>query len=121
MTPRERDLVIAVNEHLEAHGVAPTYDELREALGYEHKSNIVRLLTSLRAQGIATWDPYKPRSIVIIADAISPIAINAASAPALKQALAQIAGVLAHREGGFETFEMMRNVADALLRPPRAA
>ena len=121
MTPRERDLVIAVNEHLEAHGVAPTYEELRVAVGYTSKSHVHRLLTSLREQGIAAWEPSKPRSIVIIADAISPVAINAASTPALKQALAQIAGVLAHREGGLETTEMMRVVAAALLRPPRAA
>lgn len=122
MTAAELALVNAIRDYQQAHGgVSPTYAELRVTLGVASNGQIADRLGSLRKQGIVDWRPDIPRSIVLVADAISPVALNAASTPALRNALAQIAGLLAARDGGYMAATTLRRVADALLETPRRA
>ena len=74
MTPKELELVHAIRDYQAEHGVTPSYGELAVAVGLRSKSGVLRMLNALRDQGVVTWTAHT-RSIVLIADAISPAAL----------------------------------------------
>ena len=67
LTPRQRDCLHAIIRHIADHGCAPSYDDLRQALGIRSKGNIVRLVTALAERGWITHQPHVARSIAIVA------------------------------------------------------
>jgi repressor LexA len=50
-----------------SNGVAPTYDEIREALGLASKGGVNRLLNELQERGFLTFTANRPRSIQLVA------------------------------------------------------
>lgn len=66
ITPRMRDCFDAIQEHLLRHGVAPSYDELRVALGVSSKGVVNRLVIGLRERGWITFCDHRARSIAIV-------------------------------------------------------
>jgi repressor LexA len=47
-------------------GVAPTYDEIRDALDLASKGSIARMLKRLQDRGYLTFEPSKARSIQLV-------------------------------------------------------
>ncbi len=66
LTPRQQDCFNAIQDHLLRHGVAPSYDELRVALGVSSKGVVNRLVISLRERGWITYYDHRARSIAIV-------------------------------------------------------
>lgn len=50
LTRKQHQLLIFINERLNATGVAPSFDEMKEALGLKSKSGIHRLISGLEEQ-----------------------------------------------------------------------
>lgn len=64
MTPRMRELLAHI-ERLTVDGVPPTYDQLKDEMGYASKSTIHRLMHQLAERGIVAMTPAKRRSVAV--------------------------------------------------------
>lgn len=51
ITSRMRECAAAIDAYAQANGYAPSYDDLKDALGLASKSGIQRLITELRERG----------------------------------------------------------------------
>ena len=51
LTRKQRDILTLLINHIEEHGVAPSFDELCEAAGLKSKSGIHRLMSGLEERG----------------------------------------------------------------------
>jgi len=66
LTTRMRDLLGFIKEYTAKHGVSPSYDEMRDALGIASKSGIHRLVISLERRGHIRREPSLARTIVVL-------------------------------------------------------
>lgn len=99
---REQRAILDLIAELTVDDVSPSLDELRVGLGLRSKSNVQRLLVSLKDQGLIDWRVGRARSIRLIADspAYTPAALGKLDAEALRRLIVTASGVLAHRTGG---------------------
>ena len=63
LTKKQRDLLIMIHERLAQGEVAPSFDEMREALGLKSKSGIHRLISALEERGFLERLPNKARAL----------------------------------------------------------
>ena len=63
LTQKQRDLLILIHEKLAKGEVAPSFDEMREALGLKSKSGIHRLIGALEERGFLERLPNKARAL----------------------------------------------------------
>ena len=104
---------------LTVEGVAPSYEELREALGVSSKSRIFALLNNLEERGAIRRRPNSPRSIEIIAGGGAATVLDnlpALDAAGLREVLAHTVGLLAEREGVPQVASMLHRLGDRLPR-----
>lgn len=67
LTGKQRQLLTFIVEHLEAHdGVAPSYDQMKDAMGLRSKSGIHRLINSLEERGFIERMPHRARAIGLL-------------------------------------------------------
>lgn len=64
-TARQHQLVEAIR-CMNAAGVTPTYERLRERLGLASRSGVFRLLELLRDQGRVEWEPHRAGTLRLI-------------------------------------------------------
>ena len=65
MTPRQRDALRVIKEHIALHGCPPSFDEIREAMGLSSKSGVKRLVDALVERGLIRMRPGRARSIAL--------------------------------------------------------
>lgn len=65
LTKKQRDLLILIHERLAKGEVAPSFDEMRVALGLKSKSGIHRLIGALEERGFLERLPNKARALHI--------------------------------------------------------
>jgi repressor LexA len=63
LTQKQRDLLILIHERLAKGDVAPSFDEMRDALGLKSKSGIHRLIGALEERGFLERLPNKARAL----------------------------------------------------------
>lgn len=73
MTPQQKRLYDIIKAELDATGVCPSYEEMREQLGIKAKSGIHRLVCSLEEQGRIRKLGHRARTIEIV-DPKDPLA-----------------------------------------------
>lgn len=67
LTVRQRQLLNVIVAHIDAHdGLAPSFDEMKEALGLRSKSGVHRLLTALEERGFIERLPNRARAIGLL-------------------------------------------------------
>jgi repressor LexA len=66
LTAKQRTLLLFINERLEATGVSPSFEEMKEALELKSKSGIHRLITALEERGFLRRLPHKARALEIL-------------------------------------------------------
>lgn len=68
LTPKQHALLTYINEHLDADGFAPSYEQMAEAVGYSPKSkgNISRIIAILEARGFVRRLPGQSRAIQVL-------------------------------------------------------
>lgn len=72
MTTRMRELLAIIRDHVAEHGVAPSYDEMVEAMGLNSKSGVYRLILSLEERGHIERSFARARCIRIINPEFQP-------------------------------------------------
>jgi SOS-response transcriptional repressor LexA len=118
LTNRQADCLQAIRV-LTVDGVPPSLDELAEAMDFESKSSVQRVLVKLRERGKVDWKPRQARSLVIIEDQVSPAVLDGLSDEALRGVIAIASGLLAQREGGPAAQAVLNRIAQRLPGAPR--
>lgn len=67
LTPKQAKLLRFICEHMDAHaGVAPSFVEMKDALGVSSKSAVHRILEGLEARGHIQRLAHRPRAIAVL-------------------------------------------------------
>lgn len=66
LTRKQRDLLVFINDRLAAGGVAPSFEEMKDALNLKSKSGIHRLITALEERGFIRRLAHRARALEVI-------------------------------------------------------
>jgi len=66
LTKKQRDLLLFIHERLQKEGVAPSFDEMKDALNLKSKSGIHRLIGALEERKFIRRLPNRARALEII-------------------------------------------------------
>lgn len=66
LTRKQHELLIFIHERLRETGVAPSFDEMKDALDLKSKSGIHRLITALEERGFIRRLPHRARALEIL-------------------------------------------------------
>jgi repressor LexA len=70
LTSQQRCLIFEIIDYQAKHGFPPTIRELCGLMRISSPNGIMCHLKALKKKGCLTWQPYKPRTIALYADAI---------------------------------------------------
>ncbi len=65
LTKKQRDLLVFIHSKMKHSDVAPSFEEMKEALGLKSKSGIHRLITALVERGYIERLPHRARALEI--------------------------------------------------------
>lgn len=65
LTKKQRDLLLFIHERMSKEDVAPSFEEMKKALGLKSKSGIHRLITGLVERGYIERLPHRARALEI--------------------------------------------------------
>jgi len=66
LTKKQHELLMFINQRLAATGVAPSFDEMKEALKLRSKSGIHRLISGLEERGFIHRLPHRARAVEVV-------------------------------------------------------
>ena len=66
LTKKQRELLLFIRDRLNANGVSPSFDEMKEALDLKSKSGIHRLITALEERGFLRRLPHRARALEVL-------------------------------------------------------
>ena len=66
LTKKQRDLLLYINERMKAGDIAPSFDEMKDALGLKSKSGIHRLISGLVERGYLERLPNRARALQVV-------------------------------------------------------
>jgi repressor LexA len=80
LTSKQKELLLFIHERMQADGVPPSFDEMKDALDLKSKSGIHRLITALVERGFIRRLPHRARAIEVLKlPETSSVAVTAAS------------------------------------------
>lgn len=94
LTKKQRDLLLYIHDSLSKDDVAPSFEEMKEALGLKSKSGIHRLISGLVERGYIERLPHRARALEIrkLPDGMKPKSGNDTPAPRTSTSAASSAG-----------------------------
>ena len=66
LTRKQHELLMFINQRLGATGVAPSFDEMKDALNLRSKSGIHRLISGLEERGFIRRLPHRARALEVV-------------------------------------------------------
>jgi repressor LexA len=66
LTKKQHELLTFINQRLAATGVAPSFDEMKDALNLRSKSGIHRLISGLEERGFIRRLPHRARALEVV-------------------------------------------------------
>jgi repressor LexA len=66
LTRKQHELLMFINQRLAATGVAPSFDEMKDALRLRSKSGIHRLISGLEERGFIRRLPHRARALEVV-------------------------------------------------------
>src|SRR5947207_7732092 len=66
LTRKQHELLMFINQRLAATGVAPSFDEMKDALNLRSKSGIHRLISGLEERGFIRRLPHRARALEVV-------------------------------------------------------
>lgn len=76
LTPRQREILEMIEQHMRDHGYPPSVREIGEAVGLTSPSTVHAHLNALQRRGYLRRDPTKPRAIEVRWDSMSDAAVE---------------------------------------------
>lgn len=74
MTEKQKRVYDFIQAFIKTHGFAPSYMEIAKGLQLRSKSNIHRLVHSLKTKGLIKVNPYMIRSIKVVDTTVKEMA-----------------------------------------------
>lgn len=65
LTQKQKDLLIFIHERMQTGDIAPSFEEMKEALGLKSKSGIHRLISALVERGYLERLPHRARALEV--------------------------------------------------------
>ncbi len=65
LTKQQKNLLLFINERLSDDGIAPSFDEMRDALGLKSKSGVHRMVAALVERGFLERLPNRARALAV--------------------------------------------------------
>src|SRR6202162_1751143 len=65
LTKKQHELLMFINQRLAATGIAPSFDEMKDALSLRSKSGIHRLISGLEERGFIRRLPHRARALEV--------------------------------------------------------
>jgi repressor LexA len=125
LTQKQRDLLVFIHERLMAGGVAPSFDEMKDALDLKSKSGIHRLITGLVERGYLERLPNRARALEVrrLPEGYEDKTKTGGKSPAVLQPVAQAADDLLSlpllgKIAAGTPIEAIRNEGDFIEIPP---
>ncbi len=66
LTQRQLQLLRFIHAYMQEHGVPPSFEEMRHALGLRSKSGVHRLISGLEERGYIRRLPYRARALEVV-------------------------------------------------------
>lgn len=66
ITPRQEEVLEAIEGLIDRHGYPPTIRELGAELGLRSTSSVARLLMRLKTAGVVDWNPTQVRTLRVV-------------------------------------------------------
>ena len=66
LTRKQHELLLLIHERMQAEGIPPSFEEMKEALSLKSKSGIHRLITALEERGFIRRLPNRARALEVI-------------------------------------------------------
>ena len=66
LTRKQHELLIYIHEQLDAGGISPSFEEMKEALNLKSKSGIHRLISALEERGFLRRLPNRARALEVV-------------------------------------------------------
>jgi repressor LexA len=66
LTQKQKELLLFIHDRMQADGVPPSFDEMKDALDLKSKSGIHRLITALVERGFIRRLPHRARAIEVL-------------------------------------------------------
>jgi len=66
LTKKQHELLMFINQRLAATGIAPSFDEMKDALTLRSKSGIHRLISGLEERGFIRRLPHRARALEVV-------------------------------------------------------
>jgi repressor LexA len=85
LTKKQLELLTFIHERIRETGIAPSFDEMKDALGLRSKSGIHRLINALDERGFIKRMPHRARAIEVVRlpESFNPPSLGADRANAL--------------------------------------
>jgi repressor LexA len=65
LTAKQQELLVFIQQRLDASGISPSFEEMKEALGLKSKSGIHRLISALEERGFLHRLPNRARALEV--------------------------------------------------------
>src|ERR1700733_13708994 len=65
LTRKQKELLLLIRDRMDADGVPPSFDEMKDALGLRSKTGINRLITGFEERGFIKPLPHRARALEI--------------------------------------------------------
>lgn len=85
LTQKQKELLLFIHDRMQADGVPPSFDEMKDALDLKSKSGIHRLITALVERGFIRRLPHRARAIEVLK--LPESSSLAAAEPAARRAI----------------------------------
>ena len=79
LTRKQHELLVFIQKRIEATGVSPSFDEMKDALDLKSKSGIHRLITALEERGFIRRVAHRARALEVLRSADQVVARSARS------------------------------------------
>ena len=66
LTPKQKQLLLFINDRIDTTGVSPSFDEMKEALDLKSKSGIHRLIMALEERGFIRRLAHRARALEVL-------------------------------------------------------
>ena len=66
LTPKQHELLCFIHERLQASGVSPSFEEMKDALDLKSKSGVHRLISALEERGFLRRLPNRARALEVL-------------------------------------------------------
>jgi repressor LexA len=110
LTKKQRELLLFIHQRMSAGDIAPSFEEMKDALGLKSKSGIHRLISALEERGYLERMPHRARALEVrkLPEGMKPSANDSSAAAKVSRA---IESVRAAAFGAFQTIPLHGKIA----------